>query len=75
MEISNYQIRGINLEAIKDENWFRFDEWILSDSISQETYSYFNCSETAKTHENLINFNAQEKKIPSSNLNDNRLTT
>jgi hypothetical protein len=41
MELSNYQISGINLEAIKDENWFRFDEWIRSDSISQEIYSAF----------------------------------
>lgn len=28
MDLSNNQIGGINLEAIKDENWFRFDEWI-----------------------------------------------
>lgn len=48
MELSNYQISGINLEAIKDENWFRFDEWIQSDSISQEIYSCFNCGKTAK---------------------------
>lgn len=74
MELSNYQISGINLEAIKDENWFRFDEWMQSDSISQEIYSCFNCGKTAKLMKNLINFIAREK-IPSLNLNDNRLAT
>jgi hypothetical protein len=30
MDLSNNQIGGINLEAIKDENWFRIDEWMGS---------------------------------------------
>lgn len=36
MDLSNNQNGGINLEAIKDENWFRFDEWSFPGAISQD---------------------------------------
>lgn len=65
MDLSNNQISGINLEAIKDENWFGLDEWDKSSEkeISQETYSPFNWFVMAKLTKILINF-IVSRKIP-----------
>lgn len=54
MDLSNNQNGGINLEAIKDENWFRFDEW----SFPGRNFARYrlNGIEAAKLTKILINF-------------------
>lgn len=62
--LSNYQIGGINLEAIKDENWFQVDEWEAIQFRKKSSHLLTAQTKRAKLTKNLINFIVSMEKIP-----------
>lgn len=71
--LSNYQIGGINLEAIKDEIDFNLmDEGAQAIQFRKKTTHLLIAGET---HEKSHKFHRSVEKNSTRNLNDNRLAT